>query len=109
MSSPSGGGLLSFSSTITVTDDIPEPEPHPHDRKQSLDIIVDWDGRQDPDNPRKSVHVTLSAESIILKLFISMQLATPTQMGNHLCRLVFRLHFPPLFIHGPTRGLQNRF
>ena len=54
MSSPSNEGPLSTSSTVTATNEIPEP----HDRTQSSDIILDWDGPQDSDNPRKSVHVT---------------------------------------------------
>ena len=53
MSLPSNEGPSSPSSTATPTTEIPES---PHDHKQSPDIIIDWDGPQDPDNPKKSVH-----------------------------------------------------
>ena len=55
MSSSSNEGHLSPISAITAINDIPKP----HNGKQSADI-VDWDGPQDPDNPRKSVHIKLS-------------------------------------------------
>ena len=54
VSLPNDEGQLSSSSTATATNDIPEPL---HDQKQTSDIIIDWDNPQDPDNPKKSVHL----------------------------------------------------
>jgi len=57
MSLPSHKGPLSTSATATATNAVPEP---PHDQKRPPDIIIDidWDGPQDPENPKKSVHLT---------------------------------------------------
>ena len=60
MSSPRNEGPLSSNSTTTATNDIAEPL---EDQKEYPDIIIDWDGSHDPENPRKLVHVTLFSKA----------------------------------------------
>ena len=74
MSSSSKEGHLSPSSPATATRDIPEPPPC--DKKQSPNIVIDWDGPQDADNPKKSVHNY--SQKLGTQPFISLQLAIPT-------------------------------
>ena len=105
MSSSNREGHLSPSSTITAINNIPES---PHDRKQSTDIIVDWDGPQDPDNPKKLVYLKLFSEAGT-EPTLSIQLAIPTQMGSHLCCLLVHLYHPSLLRHSRACNLPSRF
>ena len=70
MSLPSNERQPSPSSTSTPKTHILEPPPTPHDQKQSPEIIIDWDGPQDPDNPKKSVrHLFLAQSRLLLSLY----------------------------------------